>query len=46
MNVVEFIRFCAMLILAGALFRLIELKWGGKGGVMGQVAEGLGVVYG
>jgi len=44
-NVVEFVRFCAMLIIAGALFRLIELNWGGQSGVRGQVAEGLGVVY-
>jgi len=45
MNVVEFIRFCAMLILAGTLFRLIEIKWGGRPGVMGSIATGLGVVY-
>ena len=45
MNVVEFIRFCAMLIVAGALFRLVELNWGGKSGVRGSIAEGLGVVY-
>lgn len=45
MNVIEFVRFCAMLIIAGALFRLIELNWGGKPGLQGQVAEGLGVVY-
>jgi hypothetical protein len=44
-NVIEFIRFCAMLIIAGAMFRLIEMRWGGKGGLMGQVAEGLGTVY-
>lgn len=45
MNVVEFIRFMAMLIIAGALFRMIELRWGGTPGIRGQVAEGLGVVY-
>ena len=45
MNVIEFVRFCAMLIIAGALFRLVELHWGGQPGVMGQLAEGLGVVY-
>lgn len=45
MNVIEFVRFCAMLIIAGALFRLIELKWGGNQGLTGQIAEGLGVVY-
>lgn len=45
MNVVEFVRFCAMLILAGTLFRLVEIKWGGKGGVMGSIAQGLGVIY-
>ncbi len=45
MNVVDFVRFCAMLIVAGALFRLIELNWGGAPGVRGQLAEGLGVVY-
>ncbi len=45
MNVIEFARFCAFLIIAGALFRLIEMKWGGKPGILGQVAEGLGVVY-
>ena len=45
MNVVEFVRFMAMLIIAGALFRLVQLKWGGQPGVRGQVAEGLGVVY-
>lgn len=45
MNVIEFVRFCAMLIIAGAMFRLAELNWGGKPGLRGQVAEGLGVVY-
>ena len=45
MNVIEFVRFCAMLIIAGALFRLVELNWGGKTGVRGTIAEGLGVVY-
>lgn len=45
MNVVEFLRFCAQLIIAGALFRLIELNWGGKPGARGALAEGLGVVY-
>lgn len=45
MNVVEFVRFCAMLIIAGALFRLVELNWGGKPGLRGTLAEGLGVVY-
>jgi hypothetical protein len=44
-NVVEFVRFCAMLILAGSLFRLIELNWGGKSGFRGALAEGLGVAY-
>lgn len=45
MNVIEFVRFCAMLIIAGALFRLIELHWAGQAGVRGSIAEGLGVVY-
>jgi hypothetical protein len=44
-NVIEFVRFCAMLIIAGALFRLVELNWGGQPGLKGQLAEGLGVVY-
>ena len=45
MNVVEFIRFVAMLIIAGALIRLVELHWGGQPGIRGNIAEGLGVVY-
>jgi hypothetical protein len=45
MNVVEFIHFVAMLLVAGAGIRLIELHWGGQSGVRGQIAEGLGVVY-
>ncbi|HET7047878.1 MAG TPA: hypothetical protein VFI54_06360 [Solirubrobacteraceae bacterium] len=45
MNVVEFARFVAMLIIAGAIIRWAELSWGGKPGIRGQVAEGLGVVY-
>lgn len=45
MNVIEFIRFCAMLIIAGALFRLVQLHWGGSPGIRGDIAEGLGVVY-
>lgn len=45
MNVIEFVRFCAMLIIAGAMFRLVELKWGGDQGVRGTIAQGLGVVY-
>lgn len=45
MNVIEFVRFMAMLIIAGALFRLVQLHWGGKPGIMGSIAEGLGVVY-
>jgi hypothetical protein len=45
MNVIEFIRFCAMLIIAGALFRLVELKWGADNGFRGTVAQGLGTVY-
>jgi hypothetical protein len=44
-NVVEFIRFMAMLIISGAIFRLVELHWGGTPGIRGQLAEGLGVVY-
>jgi hypothetical protein len=44
-NVVEFLRFMAMLIISGAIFRLVELHWGGQSGIRGQVAEGLGVVY-
>jgi hypothetical protein len=44
-NVVEFIRFAAMLILAGTLFRLVELRWGGQPGVLGSIATGLGVIY-
>lgn len=45
MNVVEFVRFVAMLLIAGALIRLIELHWGGQAGIRGNIAEGLGVVY-
>lgn len=45
MNVVEFIRFVAMLIIAGSMLRLVELHWGGQPGFRGQFAEGLGVVY-
>ncbi len=45
MNVVEIVRFAAMLILVGLSFRLIELHWGGRPGIRGSVAEGLGVVY-
>jgi hypothetical protein len=44
-NVVEFLRFMAMLIIAGSIFRLIELNWGGAAGLRGQIAEGLGVIY-
>jgi hypothetical protein len=44
-NVVEFIHFVAMLLIAGAGIRLIELHWGGTSGIRGQIAEGLGVVY-
>lgn len=45
MNVIEFVRFVAMLIIAGAGIRWIELMWGGTPGIRGQIAEGLGVVY-
>lgn len=45
MNVVDFVKFVAQLIIAGALFRLIEYGWGGKAGFRGDIAEGLGVVY-
>lgn len=45
MNVIEFIRFCAMLILAGTLFRLVQWKWGADGGIRGSIAQGLGVVF-
>lgn len=45
MNVIEVVRFTAMLIIVGAAIRLIEMKWGGQPGIRGQVAEGLGVVY-
>lgn len=45
MNLIEFFRFVAMLIIAGAGIRLIELNWGGAPGIRGQIAEGLGVVY-
>jgi hypothetical protein len=45
MNVVEIVRFAALLIIVGSVFRLIEMKWGGQTGIRGQVAEGLGVVY-
>lgn len=45
MNVVEFLRFVAMLLIAGAAIRLVELHWGGKPGIQGSIAEGLGVVY-
>jgi hypothetical protein len=44
-NVVEFIRFVAMMLIAGAGIRLIEMKWGGAPGIRGQLAEGLGVIY-
>jgi hypothetical protein len=44
-NVVDFIRFLAMLIIAGATIRLVEVHWGGMPGLRGQIAEGLGVVY-
>jgi len=44
-NVVEFIRFMAMLLISGAIIRMVELHWGGQAGVKGQIAEGLGVVY-
>jgi hypothetical protein len=44
-NVVEFVHFVAMLIIAGAMIRLVELKWGGQPGFRGTIAEGLGVVY-
>lgn len=45
MNVIEITRFAAMLIIVGAVFRLIEMRFGGQPGFMGNVAEGLGVVY-
>ena len=45
MNVIEIVRFAAELILVGAIFRLIEMHWGGQQGLRGQIAEGLGVVY-
>ena len=45
MNVIEIVRFAAELIIVGALFRLIEMHWGGQPGFRGAVAEGLGVVY-
>jgi hypothetical protein len=45
MNVIEFVRFVAMLIIAGAAIRLVELHWGGRPGFRGSLAEGLGVVY-
>lgn len=45
MNVIELVRFAAMLIIVGAAFRLIEMHWGGQQGLRGQVAEGLGVVF-
>jgi hypothetical protein len=44
-NVIEFIRFVAMLLIAGAAIRMVELHWGGQSGIRGQIAEGLGVVY-
>jgi hypothetical protein len=44
-NVVEFVRFIAMLLISGALIRLVELHWGSATGVRGQIAQGLGVVY-
>jgi len=34
-----------MLLIAGAMIRLVELHWGGKPGLQGQIAEGLGVIY-
>ena len=40
MNVVELIHFMAFLLISGAIFRLIELKFGNKPGVLGQLAEG------
>lgn len=45
MNVIELVRFTAMLIIVGASLRLIEMHWGGQQGIRGQIAEGLGVVY-
>ena len=45
MNVIEFVRFMAMLIVSGAIFRLVELHWAGAPGIRGQLATGLGVVY-
>jgi hypothetical protein len=45
MNVVEFVHFVAMLLIAGAMIRIVELHWGGQSGLRGQIAEGLGVVY-
>ena len=45
MNVIEFVRFVAMLIIAGAAIRLVELHWAGEPGIRGNIAEGLGVVY-
>lgn len=45
MNVIEFIRFVAMLIIAGALIRVVELKWGGKPGILGQVPRKCGCLF-
>ena len=40
MLLVEFLRFWAMLLLAGGLTRLIELTWKGS-----PVSQALGVIY-
>jgi hypothetical protein len=44
-NVIEFIRFVAMLLIAGAALRLFELHFAGRGGMLGDLAQGLGVIY-
>jgi hypothetical protein len=44
-NVVDFVRFLAMLLIAGTLLRVVELNWAGKPGFRGQLAAALGVIY-
>lgn len=40
MNTIEFVRFVAMLIIAGAMLRFVELRWPDT-----WIGRSLGVVY-